>query len=99
MLVAFSAGPDSTAMLHLLLKARDKYNLTILLAYVNDLLRKDSMEEERFVKSWAEKLGLQLFSITLNPYKSNQSIEEIGRKVRYDFFKKIAKKKILNNPM
>ena len=40
--VGCSTGPDSMALVDMLLKVRDKYNLNIIVAHVNHNVRKES---------------------------------------------------------
>ena len=44
--VGCSAGPDSMALVDMLLKIREKYNLSLVVAHVNHNLRKQSAQEE-----------------------------------------------------
>lgn len=94
-----SGGPDSTFLLHMLNKVPCK----IIAAHVNHQLRKESASEEKFVKKLAENLkkttqntSIDFFSITANitalSKELKQGTEETARKVRYDFFKELAKK-------
>ena len=45
-IVGCSGGPDSMALLDMLIKIRDKYNLTIIVAHVNYNVREDSLDSE-----------------------------------------------------
>ena len=53
--LGLSGGPDSMCLLHLLLKIKEKKNITIICAHVNHNLRKESAEEETFVKRICEQ--------------------------------------------
>ncbi len=95
-LVAVSGGPDSVALLLSLLNLREKYDMTMGIAHLNHMLRKEeSIRDEAFVKAFAEKLGLPFFSEKKNvdkyAKKHRLSIEEAGREVRYHFFEFIAR--------
>ena len=48
--IACSTGPDSMALLDMLLKIREKYNLFLIVAHVNHNIRKESIKEEEFLK-------------------------------------------------
>ena len=50
--VGCSTGPDSMALVDMLLKLKDKYNLCIIIAHVNHNVRKESIEEERFIRNY-----------------------------------------------
>ncbi|MBR2712929.1 MAG: tRNA lysidine(34) synthetase TilS [Bacilli bacterium] len=89
--VAVSGGPDSMALLSLLLKIRDKKNINIIVAHVNHNLREESKEEYQFVKDYSEKNNCIFEGIDLN-FDTSTSIEEAARKKRYDFFEEILNK-------
>ena len=48
--VAVSGGPDSMALLHLLLNIREKIKINIVCAHVNHNKRKESDDEKVFVE-------------------------------------------------
>ena len=94
-LVAVSGGSDSVALLLSLLGLKEKYGITLGVAHLNHMLRKDeSIRDEAFVKALAEKLDLPFFGeqtdVTAYAKKHRLSIEEAGREVRYHFFNQIA---------
>ncbi len=102
--VGVSGGPDSIFLLKFLAELPNK----IITAHVNHLLRKESGKDEKLVKDFTEKLNnntireqknspkISFHSTEKNikklAKKHKTGIEETGRKVRYDFFKKLAKK-------
>lgn len=95
-LVAFSGGPDSSALLHLLLEFSKEFPLKIELAHFNHKLRgKESDEDEEFVRKEAEKLGLPIHvgSDDVKEYAKKRKInlEEAGSILRYKFLKEKAK--------
>ena len=53
--IANSAGPDSMALMHILLEIRKKRNIKIICAHVNHNVRKESYEEAEFLKAYCEK--------------------------------------------
>ena len=59
-LVAYSGGKDSTALLHLFLMLAAERKLTIHAAYVNHGIRADAAEEENWVRTVCEGLGVPL---------------------------------------
>lgn len=87
-----SGGPDSIFLLYLL----KKLPIKTIIAHVNHSLRKESDEEESFIKNICEKNDLQFNSLKKNvstlAQKNKTGLEETGRKIRYDFFNKLAKK-------
>jgi tRNA(Ile)-lysidine synthase len=94
-LIGISGGPDSVALVHILLKLQQKYNLTIHLAHLNHLLRNEAKEEAVFVKKLAETLKLPITIEEINILQDtskNFSIQQKARKIRYEFLIRIAKK-------
>ncbi|MDH4222052.1 MAG: tRNA lysidine(34) synthetase TilS [candidate division Zixibacteria bacterium] len=94
-LVACSGGPDSIALLYLLNQIKGEYKLKLHVAHVNHKLRgRESDEEENFVRELARKLNLQYYTKSFDIKKiaklKKLSVEECARKVRYDFFNKLA---------
>ncbi len=85
-----SGGPDSIFLLYLL----KKLPIKIVVAHVNHSLRKESDEEEEFVKKQGQPAVFcsTKRNIAELARKSKKGLEETGRKIRYDFFKKLAKK-------
>jgi len=93
-LVAYSGGADSTALLELLLGIRDEMSLELYLAHFNHQLRINADEDEKFVRRVAHKLGLPLFvkkeNVKSYARKFRLNLEEAGRNLRYEFLKKTA---------
>ncbi len=91
-----SGGPDSVFILHFL----KQLPIKTVAAHVNHSLRKESDAEEKFVKNLCEKWGKKeklIFESTKKDIskiagENKKGIEETGRKIRYDFFKKLKKK-------
>lgn len=94
-LIALSGGPDSTALLHLLVKLRPEMNLTLGAIYVNHQLRKRAARaEEKFCQELCDRLGLEL-DIAAEDIKQlardrGQSIETAAREFRYALFETLA---------
>ena len=90
-LLAVSGGVDSVVMTDLFAKA----GYTFGIAHCNFHLRgSDSDSDEAFVRSLAEKYQVPIYCIgfdtTAFAKEQKLSIEEAARKLRYDFFDKIA---------
>ncbi len=90
-----SGGPDSVAMLHLLLQLRDEFALNITAAHVNHRLRgEESDGDERFVAALCEKwnVPLRLMSADVSKLSKEQglTLEEAGRQCRYALFNAVA---------
>ncbi|MCK5126137.1 MAG: tRNA lysidine(34) synthetase TilS [candidate division Zixibacteria bacterium] len=96
-LVGFSGGPDSVALLHLLNDLKSKLKLKLGAVYVNHQLRpRAAKKEERFCHEFCEKLGISFFSTSVNipdlSKTDKTGIEETARKYRYEAMQSIAEK-------
>lgn len=90
-IVAVSGGPDSVALLAMLVRLREKHRFTLRVAHVNYQLRgRDSARDEVLVrklcKNWSVPLSL------LHPKTSpKNNTEERLRIIRYHFFERLRK--------
>jgi tRNA(Ile)-lysidine synthase len=94
-LVAVSGGPDSVALLHLLLDLAPDMQLRLGMAHLNHGLRgADSDSDAEFVRSLADRLNLPFFGRKADVegfQKANRlSLEDASRRVRYAFFTETA---------
>lgn len=101
-IAGISGGADSIYLLHLLANFSEKTPIKIIVAHINHRLRKkDSTDDENFVKDLVETLNskaqlgeLKFYSTTKNikalSQKSKKGIEETGRDIRYKFFQSLA---------
>ncbi len=89
-IVGVSGGPDSLTLLLLLNKIKNLFNLTLSVAHLNHCIRKESKNDEIFVKNFSVQLHLPFYSRTVNilnkKKNSKKSLEEIAREERYKFF-------------
>lgn len=96
LIIGFSGGADSTALLHLL-HDLPGYELKLIAAHLNHSLRgKASDLDELFCRQTAQKLGI-LFESSCTDVKKRAeerglNLEDAGRQFRRDFFEKISKK-------
>lgn len=89
--VGCSAGPDSMALVDSLLKVRDKYNLVLIIAHINHNLRKQSVEEESFLREYCNNNNLIFEGMLIENYGDDNFHNE-ARNIRYNFFHSIIKK-------
>ncbi|HEV8484939.1 MAG TPA: tRNA lysidine(34) synthetase TilS [Blastocatellia bacterium] len=94
-LVAVSGGPDSVALLDILVRLRPAVALHV--AHLDHMLRgKESAEDARFVRALAKRLGLKSTVRKADVRKvakeSGRGVEEIAREVRYKFLLRTAQK-------
>lgn len=85
--VAFSGGPDSIALLHIL---KQLYPQTEAI-YLNHNLRKDSANEEKFVRKFCDQNKIPLHVEQINWKEKPSNLEEAARKKRYRHLEKVAK--------
>lgn len=89
--IGCSSGPDSMALVDLLLKIRDKYNLFLILAHVNHNVRKESKIEEEYLQQYAIDNHLIFESMTIEKYGDDNFHNE-ARNIRYNFFESLVRK-------
>ena len=93
--VGVSGGPDSITLLHILWRLKEELNISIISAHLNHGLRgKDAVTDEEFVKEFSYKLGIPVRTESVKVHdfakSNNLTIEEAGRKLRYELYRKIA---------
>ena len=89
-ITATSGGPDSMALLSLLIKLSKTKKITIICAHVNHNLRKESQDEALMVEKYANENNLIFEKMEINHYEGNT--ENYARTQRYNFFEKLIKK-------
>jgi tRNA(Ile)-lysidine synthase len=89
--VGCSTGPDSMALVDMLLKIRDKYNLFLIVAHVNHNVRKESYEEAIFIKEYCLANNIAFESMVIEEYGDDNFHNE-ARNIRYNFFENIVHK-------
>ncbi len=88
LIVGCSAGPDSMALLHLL---KNNTNKIIVCAHINHNVRKESNEEEEYLKNYCKDNNIIFEKTTLTKY-TERNFENEARKKRYNFYEKIINK-------
>ncbi|MDR7870936.1 MAG: tRNA lysidine(34) synthetase TilS [Tissierellaceae bacterium] len=94
--VGVSGGPDSMALLYMLLYVKKHINFNLIIAHVNHGVRGDeALRDQLFVKRKANELGLPFYTTNVDmiAYGNEHKIsaEEAGRELRYNFFRSIIK--------
>ena len=97
LLCGVSGGPDSIALLDLLIRIREKLHIHVYACHFNHRLRDDESDaDERFIRETCEKWGveIQTGSSDVREFarESGQSIEMAARELRYHFFASAAEK-------
>ncbi|CCQ97326.1 tRNA(Ile)-lysidine synthase [[Clostridium] ultunense Esp] len=95
--IGLSGGPDSMALLYVLLDLRKEIDFNIIIAHVNHGVRgEEALADEWFVENLAKELNLPYYStrVNMDQYAKERRIssEEAGRALRYGFFRKILNK-------
>jgi len=93
-IVAVSGGIDSSTLLDLLVKERDAFGISLVVAHFNHQLRgAESDGDEQLVRHRAAYYGLEFFVERANTAEyarhTKMGIQEAARNLRYDFFEKL----------
>ncbi len=96
--VGVSGGPDSICLIDILnqIKQEKQMNIELVVCHINHMIREEASSDEQFVKNYCEKKQIPFYSkhADIEKIAKERKIgtEEIGREVRYAFFKEILKK-------
>jgi len=95
--VAFSGGVDSTALIYILNSLSKRLNIKLFAAHLNHQIRgKDADADASFVKRTSDKLGIPCFAEKFDvPGFARQeklNLEDAARRIRYEFLERIAAK-------
>ena len=86
-----SSGPDSMALLDMLLKVKSKYELTIICAHINHNQRTISEKEALFLQEYCESNNIAFEYMIIDEYGDDNFHNE-SRNIRYQFFESLVKK-------
>ena len=89
--IGCSTGPDSMALMDMLVKIRDKYQLYLICAHVNHNVRKESYDEAIFMQDYCMKNKVFFESMVIEHYGDDNFHNE-ARNIRYNFFEEVVKK-------
>ena len=99
LVIGVSGGPDSMALLHILLTLQEKEQIpscTLLVAHVNHMLRKEAEEETAYVEEFCRLHQIPCFvkraKVEELAQKAKMGTEEMGRNIRYQFFEEVREK-------
>lgn len=95
MLVGVSGGIDSSVLLHVLLKIKDRVTFSVGVAHLNHGLRgAESDRDEAFVRELAERYLVPFHSrrVDVKSYAHSEglSLQHAGRDIRYSYFSELA---------
>ncbi len=89
--IGCSAGPDSMALVDMLLKLREKYSLSLIVAHVNHNVRVESIDEALYIKDYCVKNSILFETMTIEKY-GDDNFENEARNIRYNFFENMVYK-------
>jgi tRNA(Ile)-lysidine synthase len=94
-IVGYSGGADSTALLHLLTRLQGAFNLRIHAAHLHHGMRPEADDDVRVCASVCAQLGVPLHvervDVPALAQTERISLEEAGRNARYTFFERLAR--------
>ena len=85
-ILAVSGGPDSLALLHLMVAVKQFFDLDLQVAHVDHGLRPESGEEAKLLKAYVEKLKLPFHQYRLDGQVVG-NLEDWAREKRYRYFR------------
>ncbi|NLY52841.1 MAG: tRNA lysidine(34) synthetase TilS [Firmicutes bacterium] len=93
--VGVSGGIDSTALLHVLWRLRESWNLKLFIAHLNHGIRgEDAAADAQLVEALGAELGIPVHVKELDipgiARKTGRSEEEAGRIARYQLYEELA---------
>ena len=98
--IGVSGGPDSMCLLDSLYCLKEKLGIEIFVAHINHMIREEADEETEYVKEYCKNKNIKCYvkKADVEKLAKEQKLgtEEMGRKIRYEFFKEIAKKENAN---
>ena len=98
-IVGLSGGADSVCLIRALAEylKKEGADIKIHAVHVNHGIRNEAADDEEFSKKLCEKLGIEFESVHIDAVKmaadTGMTLEEAGRKARYDIFEKSAKER------
>lgn len=91
LVVAVSGGPDSMALLWVLLEYQKEIPYQLICAHVNHNVRKESVEEEKFVRDFCSLHNVIFECLSVKSWEEGNFHEQAHQK-RYDFFERLIEK-------
>lgn len=92
LLLGLSGGPDSMALLYLLLESRDRCSFPLVLVHIDHGWREESADEAKELSLLAEKLEVAIEIKRLEQNFSSSNLEARAREARLNFFLELYEK-------
>lgn len=89
--VGVSGGPDSMALLSILIDLRKNLSFSIVVAHVNHNVRRESAKEAKFLEDWCLQHDVPFEKMKIEKY-SDDNFHNEARTIRYEFFEEIVHK-------
>lgn len=94
--IGVSGGPDSIALLDVLIKLQSKIDFHITVAHVNHMIRQDAINDQRYVEQYCRNKNIPCFvkqeKVEKLAKQKKIGTEEAGRNLRYNFFNEVLEK-------
>jgi tRNA(Ile)-lysidine synthase len=96
-IVAFSGGVDSTALLYILNSLKSRLNIKLYAAHLNHMIRgKDAAHDAAFARKTSKKLKVPFigeeFDVPSFAKQKKLNLEDAARRMRYEFLERAAAK-------
>ena len=90
--LAVSGGIDSMVLCHFFYEIQAEYDLTVVVAHMNHLKRKEASLDEALVRQMTQVYGFAFEFATLPPMTKQENFHAYARDARYRFFATVCKK-------
>ncbi len=96
--VGFSGGADSLCLLHLLNSLKNELNIKVIAAHINHGIRgEEAQSDADFAEDFCNKNGIDFKLLVADcvneAKKTGETLEECGRRIRYNFFNSLCDEK------
>lgn len=94
--IGVSGGPDSIALLDVLIKLQSRIKFDITVAHINHMIRQEAIDDQKYVEQYCKNKKIKCFikqaKVEEIAKKKKIGTEEAGRNLRYEFFNEILEK-------
>lgn len=95
-----SGGPDSTCLFHVFLELQKQIKFKFVVCHINHQIREEAILDEQYVENMCKIHNIPFFvkreQVIDIAKKQKIGTEEMGRKIRYEFFNEILKQQNAN---
>lgn len=94
--IGVSGGPDSIALLDVLIKLQSKIKFNIIVAHINHMIRDEAIDDQKYVEQYCKNKNIPCFvkqeKVEELAKQEKIGTEEAGRNLRYNFFNEVLEK-------